>query len=465
MFKEHIDENKEQIIKDLIELVKIRSVASHKKPNMPFGEEVHKSLRFVLDKAKDMGFKSQSFCGYCGQVDAGCGDYTIGVLCHVDVNEEGAGWTKPPFSGEIYDGKIYGRGIVKAKAPLIACLYAMKFLKDEDLIPEGKKIRMIVGADKESGIKSINYYKEYEVAPDIGFTPDGVFPVIYGEKGIINFDLHMEFSGGFDAPINIVQIVGGQSIDTVPSKVSIILSCEDIFKDKIETELKRFSKLQNIKYETISQNKLMNIEFIGKEADSNNPDKGVNAISYGLKFLENFEEFIDKREFVHEYNRLISTSYNGEKINCKLQDEDSGNFTFNVSTINLTSDRVDIKVNINYPISYVYSDVLELVKDGFKYSSLEIKNLSHLRSVSFSKDSFVVKKLMKAYREVTGDEESQPYVSSKGTYARVLSNLVSFGPILPRNKGLDYAVDEFITLDEFMDLVEIYAMAIYELLK
>jgi len=133
-----------------------------------------------------------------------------------------------------------------------------------------------------------------------------------------------------------------------------------------------------------------------------------------------------------------------------------------VSTINLTSDRVDIKVNINYPISYVYSDVLELVKDGFKYSSLEIKNLSHLRSVSFSKDSFVVKKLMKAYREVTGDEESQPYVSSKGTYARVLSNLVSFGPILPKNKGLDYAVDEFITLDEFMDLVEIYAMAIYE---
>jgi|GEM_PF-3767778 len=29
----------------------------------------------------------------------------------------------------------------------------------------------------------------------------------------------------------------------------------------------------------------------------------------------------------------------------------------------------------------------------------------------------------------------------------------------------DYEVDEFITLDEFMDLVEIYARAIYELLK
>ncbi|GAA0766750.1 dipeptidase PepV [Clostridium subterminale] len=465
MFKEHIDANKDHIIMDLIELVKIRSVASNKRPNMPFGEEVHKSLKYVLDKAKDMGFKIQNFCGYCGQVDAGYGDYTIGILCHVDVAEEGEGWTKSPFLGEVYDGKIYGRGIVKAKAPLIACLYAMKFLQDEALIPEGKKIRMIVGADKETGIKSINYYKEYEVAPDIGFTPDGVFPVIYGEKGIMNLDLHMEFSGGFDAPINIVQIVGGHSIDSVPSKASIILSCEDIFKEKIETELKIFSKRENIKYETLSQNKLMNIEFIGKEADSNNPDKGVNAISYGIKFLENFEEFIDRMEFVHEYNRLISTSYNGEKINCKLQDEDSGNFTLNVSTINLNSDRVDIKVNITYPISYVYSDVLELVKDGFKYSSLKINSVNHLRSVSFSKDSFVVKKLMKAYREVTGDEESQPYVSPKGTYARIISNIVSFGPILPRNKELNYEVDEFITVDEFIDLVEIYAMAIYELLK
>jgi len=465
MFKEHIEANKDHIIMDLIELVKIRSVASNKRPNMPFGEEVHKSLKYVLDKAKDMGFKSQNFCGYCGQVDAGYGDYTIGVLCHVDVTEEGKGWTKSPFLGEVYDGKIYGRGIVKAKAPLIACLYAMKFLQDEALIPEEKKVRMIVGADKETGIKSINYYKEYEVAPDIGFTPDGVFPVIYGEKGIMNLDLHMEFSGGFDAPINIVQIVGGHSMDSVPSKASIILSCEDIFKEKIETELKRFSKRENIKYETLSQNKLMNIEFIGKEADSNNPDKGVNAISYGIKFLESFDEFIDKMEFVHEYNRLISTSYNGEKINCKLQDEDSGKFTLNVSTINLNSDRVDIKVNITYPISYVYSDVLELVKDGFRYSPLKINNVNHLRSVSFSKDSFVVKKLMKAYREVTGDEESQPYVSPKGTYARVISNIVSFGPILPRNKGLNYEVDEFITVDEFIDLVEIYAMAIYELLK
>jgi succinyl-diaminopimelate desuccinylase len=465
MFKEHIESNKDYIIRDLIELVKIRSVAADKKPNMPFGEEVHKSLKYVLDKAKDMGFKVQNFCGYCGQVDAGHGDYTIGILCHVDVAEEGKGWTKPPFLGEIYDGKIYGRGVVKGKAPLVACLYAIKFLHDENLIPENKKVRMIVGGDKETGIRSINYYKEYEVAPDIGFTPDGMFPVIYGEKGVINLELNMEFSNDFDEPINIVQIVGGNSIDTVPSKVSIILSCEDIFKDKIEVELKKFSQVENIKYKIHSQNKLMNIEFIGKKANSTNPDKGLNAISYGVKFLANFEEFIDKREFVHEYNRLISTSYNGERINCKLQDEDSGEFTFNVGTIDLNSDKVDIKVNITYPISYVYSDVLELVKNGFKYSTLNISNVNHVRSVSFSKDSFVVKKLMKVYREVTGDEESQPYVTSKETYARAISNTVSFGPILPRDKEFNYEVDESIVIDEFMNLVEIYAKAIYELLK
>lgn len=465
MFKKHIEANKDYIIEDLIELVKIRSVATNKKPNMPFGEEIHRSLKYVLDKGKGMDFKIQNFCGYCGQIDAGYGDYTIGVLCHVDVKEEGKGWTKPPFSGEVCDGNIYGRGIMKGKAPLIACLYAMKFLKDENLIPEDKKVRMIVGADKETGTQGINYYKEYEVAPDIGFTPDGVFPVIYGEKGIMNFNLHMEFASEYDAPINIVQIVGGDSMDTVPSNASIILSCDDIFKDKIEAELKRFSEVENIEYKTLSQNKLINIEFIGKKASSRNPYKGINSISYGLKFLANFEDFIDKREFIHEFNRLISTSYNGEKINCKLQDEDSGEFTFNVSTIDLNSDEVNIKINITYPISYIYSDILELVKNGFKYSSFRMDNINHVRAVSFSKDSFVVKKLMKVYREITGDEESQPYVISDETYARAMSNTVSFGPILPKNKKLSYEIDEFITIDELMNLVEIYAMAIYELLK
>lgn len=465
MFKKQIDKNKNYIINDLVEFAKIKTVTGLKRPNMPFGEGVHKGLKYILEIANTLEFKSQNFSGYCGKADAGIGEYTVGILCHVDVLDEGMIWSKSPFGGEISDGKIYGRGISKVKAPVIACLYAMKFLKDENLIPEDKKVRMIIGTDKEIGMKSINFYKEYEIAPDVGFTPDGVFPVIYGEKGVINADIEMDTASDFDAPINIVEIIGGESINSVPSKVSIILSCEEGFREKVEYEIKSFSEAENIKYNFFAQNKLINIEFIGKSANSSTPENGINAISYGIKFLSIFEEFVDKRDFVHEYNKLISTGYNGEKINCNIMDQDSGKFTFNVSVIELINGEAKLLMDITYPISYIYSDVLQLVKDAFKYSPLRITNISHIRPVSFSKDSFVVKKLMKAYREATGDEESEPYVTTDGTYARAISNTVSFGPIFSKKVDLTYKADEYIEIDTLMELVEIYAMGIYELLK
>ncbi|MEG1255617.1 dipeptidase PepV [Clostridium sp.] len=465
MFKKYIEENKSNIINDLVELVKIRTVEGNKKPNMPFGEEVYKGLRYVIDKGTELGFKSQNFCGYCGHIEAGSGEYTVGILCHVDVVSEGYGWTKDPFEGEICDGKIYGRGAINGKGPMISCLYAMKLLQDENLIPKDKRVRLIVGGDRETNLKSIDYYKEYEKAPDIGFTTEGKFPIIYGEKGIIDMDINMELLSDFDAPINIVEIIGGETSNMVPSRANFILSCTETFREKVEVELKGFAKREKIKYKIFVQNRLMSIEFIGRESLGSTPENGINAISYGMKFLLTFEEFIDKKEFVQEYNRLISTYYNGEKIDCNFKDEDSGKFTFNVGVINLTNDNVNIKVNIRYPISYIYSDVLQRIKDGFKYSPLKLSNINHVRPVSFSRDSFIIKKLMKTYRDVTGDKVNEPYVTSEDTYARAMSNTVSFGPVFPLDEDLSHKPDEFISIDSLMKITEIYAMAIYQLLK
>lgn len=464
MFEKYIEENQDLIIKDLIDLINIDTTVKNKKPNMPYGEGVYKGLKYILNKGEEFNFKTQNYCGQCGHVEVGNGLYTVGILCNVDVSSDVEGWKRNPFVGALVDNKVYGKGALSCKGPLIACLYAMKFLNDENLIPDDKRIRLIVGCDKNFERKSINYYKEYEEAPDIGFTPDGVFPVVYGEKGIIDMTLKMRVESEYNLPINIVEIYGGKKGEGVPGYANIILSCDEAFKERICDELIKFSEEENIKYNIFCQNKLISIDFLGKKAKSFMPEEGLNSISYAIKFIGRFKDFIDRREFIEEYEKLIGVSYNGELINCEFESDESGEFTFNVEEIKLVNDEVRIEVRITHPIRYMYSEVVEKVRDGFKYSTFKITNMEHLRPVSFSKDSFVIKKLLKAYRDATGDLKSEPYTTVEGSYARTISNTVAFGPIFPNEVYIE-SDDEFISKENLSNLIEIYGRGLYELLK
>jgi succinyl-diaminopimelate desuccinylase len=60
-----------------------------------------------------------------GTLDAGS-DETFGFVTHYDVVPPGDGWTKPPFSLTIEDGKAYGRGVADDKSAIAASLGALK---------------------------------------------------------------------------------------------------------------------------------------------------------------------------------------------------------------------------------------------------------------------------------------------------------------------------------------------------
>lgn len=79
-----------------------------------------------------------------GYAEYGTGEELIAVLGHLDVVPEGDGWTYPPYGGEIHDGKIYGRGTIDNKGPVIGALYALKVIKDL-AIPLKRRVRIIFG--------------------------------------------------------------------------------------------------------------------------------------------------------------------------------------------------------------------------------------------------------------------------------------------------------------------------------
>ena len=96
---------------------------------------------------------------------------------------EGSGWERDPFSGDVADGVMYGRGTLDDKGPTMSAFYAMKALKDCGCEPR-RKIRMIIGLDEETGSSGMEKYKEKVKMPDFAIVPDSDFPLVHGEKGI-----------------------------------------------------------------------------------------------------------------------------------------------------------------------------------------------------------------------------------------------------------------------------------------
>ena len=90
----------------------------------------------------------------------------------------------------------------------------MKYLADNQLIPKDTCLRMIVGTDEEESWQCIRYYLDHaEILPQVSIVPDANFPLLYCEKGLLDFDLSSVESVDERAEIQIVELKGGRSRD------------------------------------------------------------------------------------------------------------------------------------------------------------------------------------------------------------------------------------------------------------
>ncbi|GHU90405.1 peptidase M20 [Clostridia bacterium] len=69
---------------------------------------------------------------------------------HYDVVPAGDGWTHPPFSGELADGLVWGRGTLDIKSQLTAHMEAAELLMRRGFTPEGD-VYFAYGHDEEVG--------------------------------------------------------------------------------------------------------------------------------------------------------------------------------------------------------------------------------------------------------------------------------------------------------------------------
>lgn len=466
MLEKTIEKYKKEIIKKTQELIRIPSVNSYSKnPYKPFGENINKALEYMLDLGNQLGFKTKNIDGYCGYIEFGEGTDLVGIIGHLDVVPEGEGWNFSPFSATISDNKIYGRGAIDDKGPVIASLYAMKAVMDTCKVQ--KRVRLILGLDEERNWKCINHYKEYEESPTIGFSPDADFPCIYAEKSVLTSYLSMDFSSTNQNNIIIKDIdCNHNAINVVPKFASITLKInpDNIFMCDFTSVIKSIIDNHDFEIDIYQINdEEIKLTSHGIQAHAAHPDLGINAISRLIVVLDElFKNYSINVELFDFFSRYINTEYDGKSLDINFKDE-SGCLTLNVGNFAIENNVLKIGMNLRVPINTPIIEVgNRFIKYTSSYPNLDFDTPKYNPYLHIPKDNYLVQTLCDIYNKFTSSS-AEPIAIGGATYARAFDNCISFGPNLPGQKDMCHQTDEFISIDNLILASKIYAEAIFKL--
>ncbi len=452
---EIIDSHKEEMFETLKELIRIPSVQGEPKEGAPYGENVQKALNYMLEKAKSMGFDTCDFDHQVGYCEYGSGDI-IAVVAHLDVVPAGEGWKRDPFGGESENGFIYGRGAVDDKGPAVASLYALYALKEAG-VKLNKKIRIMFGTNEETGSKDMEYFFSHGgEEPLMGFTPDGAYPLIYGEKGIVidNVMLSYDQSG---AVSKLISIKGGTAHNVVPEKATALVKCPDEIYEKIKN-------YENKKIKISKNGEITTIETFGIGAHGSTPEKGENAIGILLEILSKIP--LEKHLFdaINFLNDRIGMETNGKKLGIYLHDEISGDLTLNMGTIEGNDEKLSIGINYRYPVTKKMEDCVPAFDKAFKEAGFTLTDRLHEPALYVDLNCKLIKTLLSVYENQTG-LKGEPMCIGGGTYAKSVKNTVAFGPVFPGEPDREHKPDECIEEANILVNCKIFSHAMYELSK
>lgn len=462
-----IEDNKENLFKTIGELVAIRSVAGEAVGDMPFGEGVQKALDYTLSMAEKDGFVVKNVDNYGAHIDfPGETDDIVAMVGHLDIVPEGdlSNWNTDPFKCEVIDGKMYGRGVLDDKGPVVIGYYAMKALREAGFKPN-KTIRIILGCDEEDAWEGMNYYMAREKAPVAGFSPDADFPPIYAEKGLIQFALKKTIDNASKEGIALLSLEGGSVPNAVPDSAVAKLRTGESF-DIIKKTLEDVASKCNYDVTFDGDENLLTITVKGVSAHAAHPSLGVNAISIIFKLL-GLVEFAnaDVNDVVKFYNENVGFNLHGDNAGCGLEDEPSGKQSYNAGLIKIDADEFILTVDSRFPVTCEVEDVYKGIESHAAANGLTVERLDYLAPLYKPIDDPLVVTLMESYKNYTGDTEAKPLVIGGATYARAVPNTVAFGPVMPGLDDMCHQPNEYMRVSDIMTSAKIFAEVLYKLAK
>lgn len=347
-------------------MVAIPSIRGKEEPDAPFGRGPKQALEEVLKIATELGFHSKNIDDKIGYAEYGekraDGAY-YGIFGHVDVMPLGEGWNSPPLSLTLREGKLFGRGTLDNKGPILSNLYALYVLK-ENGVTFDRPVRIVFGTNEETGFGCVKHYLTKEIPPTFGWTPDCKWPVVYGERGRL--------------------------------KVRVSL-----------------------------------------------PESMV----------------ADLYDFANR--KLLHTNHRGEELGIAYQDEDFGMMQLRGETFGIEENQHYVEWTMCYPASCTKSDLLNQITMHLpEKATLEV--ISHWAPVLYDKSSKYVQALQQVYTDVT-KSDSIPVTTTGGTYAKIIPNIIAYGPSFPGQRDIAHLPNEWIGVKDLETDTIIYGLALLAL--
>lgn len=196
----------------LAKMIQVETVSSFSEPDL----DKFKQFRALLKDLFPLTFKTCEMEEFEGSIllkwKGSSSEKPSLLMNHYDVVEATGDWKYPPFSGQVVDGKLYGRGTLDDKGPLFAMLQGVEEMIEAGYTPkndiyiesgrneetDGKGADAISKALAERGIR-IDFV--LDEGGEIMFDPlggaDGTFAVVgLGEKCTVDLRFIARSTGG-----------------------------------------------------------------------------------------------------------------------------------------------------------------------------------------------------------------------------------------------------------------------------
>lgn len=468
MYREKIDQyfamHREEMITDICTLIKKDSVKSEPLEGMPFGRKNAEVLKIAEKIITENGFKVNNYENYVITTSMGSENSGLDILAHLDVvPADEKDWTlTKPFEPLIKDGRIYGRGSSDDKGPAMAAFYAMKAVKDL-CIPLKKGVRLILGADEESGSSDIHYFYSVEKPAEMTFSPDSDFPVINCEKG----GYWSAFSGSFQAENEntarkVLFFHGGTAGNAIPGEACAELT--GINTDELEKECRKAEKELDIQYEIRENTDRIYVKVKGKGAHASTPENGNNAITALLHIIsacysegEEATDVLRKMALLFPHN-----DYYGMAAGVNMEDQESGKLTLNLTILDYDGEKISGRIDCRTPVCATEEKLIPVLKKEFRECGLELEEDSMCPAHLVPESSEFIQKLLKCYEKYTGQKG---YCITTGgmTYTHHIENGVAFGCVFPGQDTHMHGADEFVDIEELILSAKMFTQAIIDL--
>lgn len=172
----------------------LRDFVRQKSPNPP--GDTRSTARFVTGHLDRHGAPYRIISPHpempniVGSFEAGTPGRHLVLNGHIDVfpvADDGLGWSKDPWGGELIDGKIYGRGVADMKCGTTASIFTYIYLNRIKERLKGRLTLTAVSDEETFGPYGSRYLMEHhpEVHGDalLNGEPSGPTSVRFGEKG------------------------------------------------------------------------------------------------------------------------------------------------------------------------------------------------------------------------------------------------------------------------------------------